>query len=79
MIYFDNSATTFPKPKQVTAEVQASFQKYGANPGRSGHKMSIAAAEEIYRCRVLAAELFNAPGPECVAFTLNCTEAVNMW
>lgn len=78
MIYFDNSATTFPKPQQVTTAVQASFQKYGANPGRSGHKMSIAAAEEIYRCRVLAAELFNAPGPECVAFTLNCTEAVNM-
>lgn len=78
MIYFDNAATTFPKPPQVINAVRNALQKYGANPGRSGHRMSMEAAEEIYRCRMSAAKLFNAAGPENVAFTLNCTHAVNI-
>ena len=43
MIYFDNAATTYPKPMAVTNAVRTALQKYGANPGRSGHKMSMAA------------------------------------
>ncbi len=78
MIYLDNSATTFPKPSRTVAAVQTAFRRYGANPGRSGHAMSMAAEEEMYRCRKTAAEFFGAPGPECVAFTLNCTQALNM-
>lgn len=39
--------------------------------------MSAATAEEIYHCRKSAAEFFHAPGPECVVFTLNCTNALN--
>ena len=38
MIYFDNAATTYPKPMAVTNAVRTALQKYGANPGRSGHK-----------------------------------------
>lgn len=77
MIYLDNAATTYPKPEPVRRAVAAALQQYGANPGRAGHDMSMAAAEEIYRCRTAAAEFFRAPGPECVAFTLNCTHALN--
>lgn len=78
MIYLDNAATTYPKPPQVINAVQTAMRQYGANPGRSGHALSLAAATEIYRCRVSAADFFHAPGPECVAFTLNCTHAANM-
>lgn len=77
MIYLDNAATTYPKPESVRNAVSTALVKYGANPGRAGHTMSIAAAEEIFRCREAAAEMFQAPGPECVAFTLNCTHALN--
>ncbi len=77
MIYLDNAATTYPKPESVRRAVAAALSQYGANPGRSGHDMSMAAAEEIYRCRTAAADFFHAPGPECVAFTLNCTHALN--
>ena len=52
MIYLDNAATTFPKPLSVIQAVDRSMRMLGANPGRSGHAMSIAAAEEIYRTRV---------------------------
>lgn len=77
MIYLDNAATTYPKPESVRRAVSEALVRYGANPGRAGHSMSIAASEEIYRCRSAAAEFFRAPGPECVAFTLNCTHALN--
>ncbi len=77
MIYFDNAATTYPKPISVQNAVNNAMKNYSANPGRAGHTMSMAAAEEVYRCRSAAADFFHAPGPECVAFTLNCTHAVN--
>jgi cysteine desulfurase family protein len=77
MIYLDNAATTYPKPVSVINAVNNALKNYGANPGRAGHNMSLAAAEEIYRCRNAAAEFFRAPGPECVAFTLNCTHSIN--
>ena len=78
MIYLDNAATTYPKPPQVIRAVDEAMRRYGANPGRAGHKMSMETAEELYRCRTEVAEFFHAPGPECVAFTLNCTLAINL-
>lgn len=77
MIYLDNAATTYPKPPAVFNAVDFALRHYGANPGRAGHRMAMAAAEEVYRCRAAAADFFHAPGAECVAFTLNCTNAVN--
>ncbi|HEX3038809.1 MAG TPA: aminotransferase class V-fold PLP-dependent enzyme [Caproiciproducens sp.] len=77
MIYLDNAATTYPKPMAVQNAVSSALKNYGANPGRAGHNMSMAAAEEIYRTRKAAADFFKAPGEECVAFTLNCTHALN--
>ena len=77
MIYLDNAATTYPKPQEVQTAMTEALRRYGANPGRAGHSMAMAASEEVFRCRNDAAEFFHAPGPECVAFTLNCTHAVN--
>lgn len=78
MIYLDNAATTYPKPRSVIEAVKSGIEKYGANPGRSSFKMAIAASEKVYECRQAAADLFNADGAENVVFTLNCTHAVNM-
>ncbi|MGN0471173.1 MAG: aminotransferase class V-fold PLP-dependent enzyme [Acutalibacteraceae bacterium] len=77
MIYLDNSATTFPKPWTVQNAVNNSL-KYSANPGRSGHKLSIKASEEIFLARKTAAEFFNAKNETDVIFTLNCTMSMNM-
>jgi cysteine desulfurase/selenocysteine lyase len=77
MIYLDNAATSFPKPRSVTIAVSRFLTEKSANPGRSGHKLSMAAAEEVYKCRAAAAEFFNAEGPECVAFFMNATQAIN--
>lgn len=77
MIYLDNAATTYPKPASVDAAVNNALKKYGANPGRGGHKMAMETAEQIYRCREKLAAVFSADSPENVIFTLNCTHALN--
>ena len=77
MIYFDNGATTYPKPQSVINAVNNAMRLYAANPGRSGHSMSIKAAEKVFECRQNAAKLFNSKTPENVIFTNNCTMALN--
>ena len=51
MIYFDNGATTFPKPLSVRKAINEAMSDYGANPGRSGHNMSVKSSEIMYSCR----------------------------
>ncbi len=77
IINFDNSATSFPKPRSVAAAVNTAVTRYGGNPGRSGHRLSMEAAAEIYRVRESAAKMFGAQ-TENLAFTPNCTFALNM-
>lgn len=77
MIYFDNGATTFPKPRAVVNAVANAMLRNGANPGRSGHNMSVRASEIMFNCRQNAARLFEFDKPENVIFTLNCTAALN--
>lgn len=77
MIYLDNAATTYPKPKQVINTVATAISKYGGNPGRSGHSMSIQSAMQVYETRQAISNMFNIDGPENVVFTQNCTHAIN--
>lgn len=78
MIYLDNAATTFPKPASVKMAIEQAMARLGANPGRGGYAMSMAAAREVYQCRVEVNEFFHGPGPENVVFPLNCTQALNL-
>ena len=77
MIYLDNGATTFPKPKSVINSVNFAL-KNGANPGRGGHRLAVKSSEIIYNSRKTLANFFNINNPENVIFTLNCTEALNI-
>ncbi len=77
MIYFDGAATSYPKPGCVIRAVNEAMIKYGGNPGRSGHSLSIAASDAVYRVREKAAEMFDA-SPENVVFTSNCTHSINL-
>lgn len=77
MIYLDNGATSFPKPLSVRQNVDISLRKFSANPGRSGHSLSLRAAKEIFECRKRLKELFNVNSEEEIIFTENCTMALN--
>lgn len=78
MIYFDNAATTFPKPPSVIKGMLQCMREYGGNPGRSGHRLSLAAAEAVFDVRESLAEFFGIERPENIVFTANCTGALNL-
>ncbi len=77
MIYFDNAATTGKKPASVISAVNNAMIKYSANPGRSGHTLSVSAAEAVYGIRQKISDFFGAQGADRVCFTLNCTHSIN--
>ena len=77
MIYFDNAATGGFKPDGVISATYAALN-HSANPGRSGHKLSLACLERVYATRKLLCEFFGAYSYDRVIFTKNCTEALNI-
>lgn len=78
MIYFDNAATGGRKPDSVIRAVHASVSGLCGNPGRSGHALSIALAQQIFECRENLRRFFRADSAERVILTKNCTEALNI-
>lgn len=78
MIYLDNAATSFPKPEQVYKAVMDAMRDYGANPGRSGHKLALQAGRVIYETRELLGKLFNIDNPMNIIFTHNATDGINL-
>ena len=77
MIYFDNAATGGFKIRAVTDAAETVIKYLSANPGRSGHRLSITGAETVYSTRTIIAEHFSC-SPDRVIFTKNCTEALNV-
>jgi cysteine desulfurase family protein len=78
MIYFDNAATSWPKPPGVVEAMVHFMEEVGANPGRSGHRLSVEAGRIVYEAREAVAELFNIEDPLRIAFGYNVTEGLNL-
>jgi cysteine desulfurase family protein len=78
MIYFDNAATSWPKPPGVAEAMVHFMDQVGANPGRSGHRLSLESGRVAYNTREAVAELFHVPDPLHVVFGANVTEALNL-
>jgi cysteine desulfurase/selenocysteine lyase len=78
MIYLDSAATSWPKPPPVLQAMTEYLQEAGGNPGRSGHRLSVAAARYVYDTREALAEIFHAPDPLRIVFCLNVTHALNL-
>lgn len=78
MIYLDNAATSWPKPPEVKAAMVRCLDELGGNPGRSGHRLSIATGRLIDDAREELAALFGQPDPLRVIFTANATMALNL-
>lgn len=76
MIYFDNSATGGFKPSATIDSTVTVIKFLSANPGRSGHRLSITGSNIVYDARCELASMFNAKNDR-VIFTKNCTEALN--
>ena len=77
-IYFDNAATSHPKPPGVVEAVTRALTETNANPGRSGHRAAIKAARTVLDCRERLAALLGAADPMSVVHCFNCTDALNL-
>src|SRR4030042_3017226 len=77
-VYFDNAATSFPKPRAVVDAVVEYMTSVGGNPGRSGHSRSVGAGEAVFAAREAAAALFGVTNPMRVIFGSNATAALNL-
>ena len=77
IIYFDNAATTFPKPRKVLDAAHDCASNYCGNAGRGSHALALRSAEAIYSAREAVASLFSAKA-ENVIFSLNTTQALNL-
>ena len=77
LIYLDNAATSWPKPKNVINAVNDCLFRCG-NPGRSGHELSLYSMNAVYSCREAICSFFKFNHPENVIFTYNTTYALNL-
>ena len=78
MIYLDYAATSWPKPPEVLRAMADFLEQAGGNPGRSGHRLSVAAGRMVYDAREAVADLFRAADPQRVILTANATHAINL-
>lgn len=78
MIYFDNAATTFPKPEEVCRQMTYFMKNCCANPGRGGHYLSRMAGDKINESRKNIADFFGIADSKRLIFTFNDTLALNM-
>jgi cysteine desulfurase family protein len=77
-IYFDNAATSFPKPPDVEAGLLHYHRNLGASAGRGAYPRAVLAGRLLDDTRKLLAILFNVPKPSQIIFTLNATDALNL-
>jgi cysteine desulfurase family protein len=77
IIYFDNAATSYPKPEEVTQAMVRFSKEVGASPGRSGHRLAIEASRIVFEARERISQLFGLKDSSRVVFGLNATEGIN--
>ncbi len=77
-LYFDNAATSWPKPEAVYQAAENQMRMACGNPGRSGHTRTLEADRLIYGAREALANLFNVSDPARIVFALNATDALNI-
>jgi len=77
-LYFDNAATSWPKPEAVYRAAENYLRAVGGSPGRSSHRRSMEAGRLVLETRERLANFIGAGEPERVAFAFNATDALNM-
>ncbi len=76
IIYFDNAATTYPKPDVVYKECMEIYKMIGVNPGRGIHRLSNSAFEIVAETRDLLSTIFKSHSDK-IHFTPSVTFSLN--
>ncbi|EDP21154.1 aminotransferase class V-fold PLP-dependent enzyme [Faecalibacterium prausnitzii] len=77
MAYFDNAATTYPKPDRVYSFMDAFYRKCGGNVGRGDYGIAKSAGALVADTRTHLQELLHCPAKQ-VVFTPTATIALNI-
>lgn len=77
MVYFDNAATTYPKPAEVYDFMDSFYRESGANAGRGNYGIAQGAGRLIGETRELIQDLLHCPAKQ-VIFTPTATIAINI-
>ncbi len=81
MIYLDNSATSYPKPKEVYDFMDSFYREHGVSPGRAGYDAGIETGELLTDTRRLLSRLFNGGAKvdeRRLTFSYNATDSLNI-
>lgn len=77
-IYFDNCATSFPKPEMVYESMDYYMREIGVNPGRGNYRKAMKAERLVYDARKAVAKILGVKHPSKIVFTSNITESLNL-
>ena len=75
-LYFDNAATSYPKPETVYEAMDHYARRIGASAGRGAYAEAVESGEIIHETRQRIAELIGAKRPESIIMTFNCTDGL---
>ena len=78
IIYMDNAATTFPKPRDVLDRMIDLYAARGVSPGRGGYDLALEADELVSSARKRLCNFFGGDDPDRVIFASNATDALNL-
>lgn len=77
LVYLDNAATS-QKPGSVIDALVDYYESYNSNVHRGVHSLSMEATDRYEEARVKVARFIGADSPECVIWTRNTTESINL-
>lgn len=78
IVYLDNAATSYPKPRAVLDAMVETYGSLGVSPGRGGYDLAQEASRYVDDTRRQLTGLFDAPDSERVVFAANATDALNL-
>ena len=78
IVYLDNAATTFPKPREALERMIDLYTAHGVSPGRGGYDLALEAEEMVSAARKRLCRLFGGDDPARVIFASNATDALNL-
>lgn len=78
VIYFDNAATSWPKPAAVAERMNRFLNAEAANPGRAGHRMAVGAEKMLDGVRKQLTDFIGGTDHHRMIFTMNGTDALNI-
>lgn len=76
MIYLNNAATSFPKPRAVREAIASYLASEPFHAGRAGFERQI--EDAVGTCRSRLASLFGVEDPAHIVFTSGATESLNL-